>query len=89
MAENPPGYYTGIIHELLLTAFTADDLRRFCQDHPLLRPVVDRFGPKHNLEEMVAEAIDYCETQHLPWVRGNPFRISSKARLGPPPGTGA
>ena len=65
MADNPSGYGTGAIRELLLAAFTANELPRFCRDRLLLRPIVGRFGPKYNLEDMAAEVIDYCETQHL------------------------
>ncbi|MFN2292376.1 MAG: AAA family ATPase, partial [Anaerolineae bacterium] len=65
MPENPPRHDTRAVRELLLSAFTADALSRFCQDHPLLRPIVDRFGPSHGLDDMAAEAIDYCKTHDL------------------------
>ncbi len=65
MAGNPSRYDIGAIRELLLAAFTAVNLPRFCQDHPLLQPIVGRFGPKYNLEDMVGEVIGYCQAQHL------------------------
>lgn len=49
------------LQNLLAETFTAEELRRFCIDHPLFRPVANRFGPKYNLVEMIDTIIDYCE----------------------------
>lgn len=58
-------YNIAAIRRLLLTAFTAKDLRRFCWDRPILRPVITSFGPDHGLDDMVDRVIDYCETRPL------------------------
>jgi hypothetical protein len=50
------------IRELLLAAFTAEELRRFCSDRPTFRPVTKRFGPGHGLDDMVDEVMTYCDT---------------------------
>lgn len=55
----------GIIRELLLAAFKAEELYRFCYDRSLFRPIVDRFGPDHGLDKRVDQVIEYCETQCL------------------------
>jgi hypothetical protein len=34
-----------MIRQLLLQAFTPEELRRFCYDCPIFRPVVDLVGP--------------------------------------------
>jgi tetratricopeptide (TPR) repeat protein len=49
----------------LLDTFTADTLARFCQDRPLLRPIVNHFGPKYSFHEMIDEVISYCAQRHL------------------------
>lgn len=54
------------IRDLLTAAFGAEELRRFCQDRAAFRPVVDRFGPGHGLDDMVDEVIVYCG-QRLLW----------------------
>ena len=54
-------YNIAAIRKLLMAAFTAKDLRRFCYDRPQLRPIVDRFGPGQGLDDMVDEAVTYCE----------------------------
>ena len=50
------------IRELLMAAFTAEELRRFCHDRPTFQPITNRFGPGHGLDDMVDEVITYCET---------------------------
>jgi hypothetical protein len=65
MTEESVVYNLGSIRELLLTAFTADDLRRFCQVRPSLRPVVHHFGPNDSPQEMADELINYCETRSM------------------------
>ena len=58
-------YSIATIRALLLAAFTAEELRRFCQDRPPFRPISDRFGPNLGFDDMVARAIDYCESRRL------------------------
>jgi hypothetical protein len=62
MTSDAQEYSLSAIRGLLLAAFTAETLRRFCQDRPAFRVVVDRFGTGHGLDDMVDEVIDYCET---------------------------
>ena len=57
-------YNTAAIRRLLLAAFTAEELTRFCYDRPDLRPIVDRFGPNQGLDDRVDEVIKYCDN-HL------------------------
>jgi ketosteroid isomerase-like protein len=65
MTNNVPSYDIATIRELLLAAFTANELHRFCQERTTLRPVVDRFGPNLGLDDMVDHVIEYCETRLL------------------------
>ena len=65
MSNGTQSYNLAIIRRLLVEAFTAEDLRRFCQDHATFRPILDRFAPAHGLNDMVAEVIDYCEMYYL------------------------
>jgi hypothetical protein len=66
MASNGAQQYnTATLRQLLLAAFTAEELRRFCYDRPTFRPVINRFGPGHGLDDMIDELITYCETNLL------------------------
>jgi formylglycine-generating enzyme required for sulfatase activity len=49
------------IRQLLLAAFTPEELRRFCYDRPTFRPVVNRFGRPYRLDDMVDELIMYSD----------------------------
>ena len=60
--ENPP---LAAIRRLLLEAFTAQGLRRFLQDRPVLRHIVNAFGPGHGFDEMVDRVIDRCQKDFL------------------------
>jgi hypothetical protein len=60
--DNPP---VAALRHLLMEAFTPEELRRFCQDRPAFRPVVDRFGPGYGLDGMVDELLRYTETRLL------------------------
>jgi hypothetical protein len=64
MTNKAPEYNLATTRELLLAAFTAEELRRFCHDRPTFYPIVDRFGPEYGLDDMVDEVITYCE-KHL------------------------
>ena len=57
MTDNAASYDVAKIRELLTKAFTPEDLRRFCEDRPVFRPIVRRFGPGQGLDDMVAEVI--------------------------------
>jgi formylglycine-generating enzyme required for sulfatase activity len=58
-------YDLATIRQLLLAAFTANELHRFCTDRPTFRPVVDNLGPGHGLNDMVDEILTYCEKRLL------------------------
>jgi hypothetical protein len=65
MTDQPISYNVAAIRELLTEAFTPEDLRRFCEDRPIFRPVVARFGPGMGLDDSVDEVITYCRTRLL------------------------
>lgn len=58
-------YSVAAIRRLVEDAFTAQNLRSFCQDRSTFRPVLNRFGLNASLEDMAAALIDYCETRLL------------------------
>jgi hypothetical protein len=60
-----PEYNRTTIRRLLLAAFSAEELARFCQDRPLFRPVCDTFGPGHGLDDMVDELLKYAAARRL------------------------
>lgn len=62
MSDETQAYNLAAIRQLLQAAFTAEELRRFCYDRPAFRPITNRFGPGHGLDDMVDEVITYCET---------------------------
>lgn len=49
------------IRRFLKDAFTDKDLRRFCQEHLYLRPVLDRCASNAGLDDMVDAVIEHCE----------------------------
>jgi hypothetical protein len=63
-ALDPP---ISVVRELLLAAFTAEDLRRLFlyTSNPKLRPLVQRFSARAGLADMVDETIEYCQTRDL------------------------
>lgn len=58
-------YNIGVVRDLLENAFTAEDLKRFCQDHQAFRPVVSHFGPKSGLVDIAEVLIEYCQKRNL------------------------
>ena len=52
------------LSRLLRDAFTAGELRRFCQERPPLRPFLDEVG-EASLNEMTYTLIEYCEKRAL------------------------
>jgi hypothetical protein len=94
MDDNAQAYSMATIRRLLLAAFTAKDLKHFCQDHPAFEPIVDRFGADFGKDDMVDEIIDYCRVQLLfddlltEVEKSNPRqykRFAPLLRLGSPP----
>jgi hypothetical protein len=53
-------YNIAAIRQLLLNAFTAQELHSFCFDRPVFHPIVNLFGPKLGLTDMVGQVIEYC-----------------------------
>ena len=48
MSNEAQSYDTATIRQLLLAAFTSEELRRFCYDRPTFRPILSRFGSKRD-----------------------------------------
>ena len=65
MTNDTPEPDIAQIRQLLLAAFTPEDLHRFCHDRPTFRPVVNRFGRPYRLDDMADELITYCENYLL------------------------
>jgi hypothetical protein len=91
VSKDDPSYNIAAIRELLREAFTAAELRRFCQDRSPFSPICYNFGDKYNLNDMVDEVLAYCG-QHLLWdellaevkrIRGRQYR-RYKDQIHPP-----
>jgi formylglycine-generating enzyme required for sulfatase activity len=65
MTRSTPDPDIAGMRRLLTDAFDAEDLRRFCMDRPALRPIVNQFGPRFGLDDMVDEVIEYCRKHGL------------------------
>ena len=50
MSNDAQDHNTAAIRQLLLAAFSPDDLRRFCRHRPTFRPVSNRFGSGQGLD---------------------------------------
>ncbi len=61
----PNQYNISAIRNLVRDAFTAKELRRFCQDRPVFRPVLTRFGADFSLEDMIDVLLEYCQSRML------------------------
>lgn len=46
-------------------AFTVKELRRFCQDRPTFREILDRVGPNSSLEDFLDSLLVYCQKREL------------------------
>jgi formylglycine-generating enzyme required for sulfatase activity len=67
MTNGAQEYDITAIRQILIAAFTPEELRRFCHDRPDFRLIVRRFGSKSSLEDMVEELITYCDNyRYLP-----------------------
>jgi formylglycine-generating enzyme required for sulfatase activity len=53
------------IRDMLRVGFDAKELRRFCQDRAIFRPVDALFGPKYSLDDMIDTLLDYSMRQLL------------------------
>jgi hypothetical protein len=65
MRHKSQDFDLGAIRNLLSEAFTAVELRRFCQDRALFAPVVAEFGHGQGVQASVDALIDYCRTRRL------------------------
>lgn len=63
-ARRPP-YDLAVLRELLLASFGPQDLRRLCQSHPDLRPVLDDLDADPSLNEVVDAVVDHVERHDL------------------------
>jgi hypothetical protein len=59
------GHNIATTRQLLLAAFTPEDLHRFCLDDPRVHPICDRFDPGHSLNDMIDQVIDHCRPHRL------------------------
>jgi hypothetical protein len=61
------GYDVKAVEELLLAAFTAEDLRRlvYYSSNDKLRQLANRFGRRDGLVDIVLTTIEYCEKRDL------------------------
>jgi serine/threonine protein kinase len=64
MTNDTQEYNIAKIRQLLLAAFTPEELRRFCYDHATFRPVLDAFGLGQGFAAMVDRLVEYCD-RHL------------------------
>jgi len=65
MTDTRRTYNRKAIYELLLAAFTAEQLQEFCRIQPGFEPLLTLFGPKYNLRDMAGEVMDYCREHGL------------------------
>ena len=56
MTDDPPQPNIAKIRQLLLAAFTPEELRRFCQDRPDFRVITKRFGPGQGKQDQGRQA---------------------------------
>ena len=65
MADETQSYNIAAIRSLLLAAFTAEELRRFCQDRPSFSPILNDLGPNASLQQIGDQLITNCERRIL------------------------
>jgi formylglycine-generating enzyme required for sulfatase activity len=65
MTNQTQDHNIATIHQLLLAAFTPEELRRFCYKRPTFRPIVDLFGPGLGFTDMVDRVVEYCDRHVL------------------------
>ncbi len=67
MQGDPQSYNMAVVRDLLLAAFTPENLRRLFlyTDQAALRPLTQEFAPADGLAAMVDKAIIYCQTRAL------------------------
>ncbi len=65
---NPAQPPIRVIRQLLLAAFDADSLRRFCQDRPDFRELLSRVDSGCTLDELIDQVLAYC-VKSLLWDR--------------------
>lgn len=60
-----PNYNLGAIRELLLAAFTTEDLKRLCFDNPRFRPVYDEFSSGMGKTDVVDRIMEFGQNNSL------------------------
>jgi hypothetical protein len=60
-----PSCDLAVLRELLVAAFGPDELRRLCQSHPALRPVLNDVDATPSLNEVVDAVVDHVERHDL------------------------
>jgi hypothetical protein len=65
MSDHDESYDIAAIRKLMLAAFGDEELKRFCNDREFFRPICDKFGSNHGLDDIVNEVIEYCDTHVL------------------------
>lgn len=63
MATDEMQYNLAGIRDLIRDAFTAEELRRFCQDRPLFRLALGHLGA--TFESVIDGLLEYCQTRAL------------------------
>ncbi|MGD8626024.1 MAG: hypothetical protein PVJ34_15915 [Anaerolineae bacterium] len=61
----PSTVQSAVIRNLILDSFTAQELKEFCQDRPVFRPALRKFGPKSTMEERVDALLEFSEKRVL------------------------
>jgi hypothetical protein len=65
MTEPKKTYNHKAIYDLLLAAFTAEELQQFCRIHDDFEPLLTMFSPKDNVQDMAGKVIDFCQRRGL------------------------
>jgi hypothetical protein len=67
VSSSTPAVSAAVVRELLLAAFTTDDLRRLFvyTSNAALRPVVNEFSPNDGPASLADKAIIYCQKRDL------------------------
>lgn len=65
MVEDIHVYNLATIQDLLLAAFTAEELKRFCRDRPTLHPILYDLSPNASLNQVADQIITHCEHRSL------------------------
>jgi hypothetical protein len=62
---SPLQYNAKVIHDLVMAAFTAEELWRFCRYHSAFEPMIDQVGVDYSLASITDRLITHCEKKML------------------------